>query len=114
MVNTGNLVGISLISQYSECLSVLNSCKDLIPGRNNVEEIPEINGYFGGINRSSLLYPYDTITSFEIYNYVVIDRFMPLSLVRLRTFRLSTWVRRNIEAGWRCHSDVIIVLDEPR
>ena len=50
-----------------------NSCKDLIPGRDNVEEIPEINGYFRGINRGSLLYPYDATTSFVIYNYVVID-----------------------------------------
>ena len=31
-----------------------NCCKDLISGRNNVEEIPEINSYFQGINRGSL------------------------------------------------------------
>ena len=48
-------------------------------------------------------------------------RFMPLSLVRLGTFRLSTWVRCNIEAGvnagargWMEMSlrDVTIVRDE--
>ena len=27
-----------------------NSCKDLLSGRDNVEEIPEINSYFGEIN----------------------------------------------------------------
>ena len=40
--------------------------------------------------------------------YIIAEgfRFMPLSLVRLRTFRLGTWV------SWRCHSDVIIVRDK--
>ena len=41
-----------------------DSCKDLISGSDNLEEIPEINSYFfvgGGINRGSLfLYPNDT------------------------------------------------------
>ena len=31
-----------------------NSCKNLISGRDNVEEIPEINSYFQEINRVSL------------------------------------------------------------
>ena len=48
-------------------------------------------------------------------------RFMPLSLVRLRTFWLSTWVSerqlrqvltRVRAGGWRCHSDVITVRDD--
>ena len=51
-----------------------NSCKDLISGRDNVEEIPEINCYFQGINRGSLLYPNDITTNFVLYNYVVIDK----------------------------------------
>ena len=51
-----------------------NGCKDLISGRDNVEEIPEINTYFQGINRRSLLYPNDTTTNFVLYNYVVIDK----------------------------------------
>ena len=34
-----------------------NCCKDLISRRDNVEEIPEINSYFQGINRGSHLYP---------------------------------------------------------
>ena len=50
-----------------------NSCKDLISGRDNVEEIPETNSYFRVIN-SSLLYPNDTTTNFILYNYVVIDK----------------------------------------
>ena len=49
-----------------------NSCKDLISGRDNVEEIPEINSYFQEINRSSLLYPNDITTNFVLYDYVVI------------------------------------------
>ena len=36
-----------------------NSWKDLISGRDSVEEIPEINSYFQEINRGSLLYPND-------------------------------------------------------
>ena len=36
-----------------------NSCKDLISGRDNMEEIPEINSYFQRINRGPLLYPND-------------------------------------------------------
>ena len=51
-----------------------NSCKDLISGRDNMEEIPEINSYFQRINRGSLLYPYDITTNFLLYNYVVIDK----------------------------------------
>ena len=51
-----------------------NSCKDLISGRDNVEEIPEINSYFRGINRGSLLHPNDITTNFVIYNYVLIDK----------------------------------------
>ena len=32
-----------------------NSCKDIISGRDDVKEIPEINCYFQGINSSSLM-----------------------------------------------------------
>ena len=39
-----------------------------------MEEIPEINSYFQGINRGSLLYPNDIITNFVLFNYVVIDK----------------------------------------
>ena len=51
-----------------------NSCKDLISGKDNVEEIPEINSYFQEINRGSLLYPNDITTNFLLCNYVVIDK----------------------------------------
>ena len=50
------------------------SCKDLISGRDNMEEIPEINSYFQGINRSSILDPNDTATTFIQYNYAVIGK----------------------------------------
>lgn len=52
-----------------------NSCKDLISGsvRDNVEEIPEMNSYFQGINRGSLLYSNDKTINFVLY-YVVIDK----------------------------------------
>ena len=39
-----------------------------------MEEIPEINCYFWGIDRGSLSYPNATITNFGKYNYVVIDK----------------------------------------
>ena len=32
-----------------------NSCKDLISGKDNMEEIPEINSHFQGIKRFSLI-----------------------------------------------------------
>ena len=51
-----------------------NSCKDLISGRDNVEEIPKINSYFREINRGSLLYPNDTTTDLVMCIYVVIDK----------------------------------------
>ena len=51
-----------------------NNCKNLLSGRDKVEEIPEINSYFKGINRGSLLYPNDTTTNFVLYNYVVIGK----------------------------------------
>ena len=51
-----------------------NICKDLISGRDNVEEIPEINSYFQVINRGSLLYPNNITTNFVLYNYVAIDK----------------------------------------
>ena len=39
-----------------------------------MEEMSEINNYFHGINRGSLLYPNDTTINFVIYNYVVMDK----------------------------------------
>ena len=39
-----------------------------------MEEIPEINSYFQGINRGCLLYPNDITANFVLYNYVVVDK----------------------------------------
>ena len=68
-----------------------NRCKDFISGRDNVEEIPEINSYFRRINRGSLLYPNDTTANFVIYHYVVIDQ-----LIKHHSF-LHSVNQRNIE-----------------
>ena len=43
-------------------------CKDFISGRDNVEEVPEINSYFQGINTVSLLYPNDITTVVHVCN----------------------------------------------
>ena len=51
-----------------------NSCKDLISERDNMEDIPEINSYFAGINRGSLFYLNDTTSTFIQYNYAVIGK----------------------------------------
>ena len=48
------------------------SCKALITGAGS--EIPEINSYFQGINRGSLLQPNDITANFILYNYVVINK----------------------------------------
>ena len=45
-----------------------NSCKNLISGGDNMEEILEINSYFQEINRGSLQHPYDTIVNAVLYN----------------------------------------------
>ena len=51
-----------------------NSFKNLISGRHNVEEIPEMNSYFQGNNSGSHLYPNDTTANFVLYNYILIGK----------------------------------------
>ena len=77
-----------------------NSCKDLISGRDNVEEIPEINSCFQGINRGSLLYPIDIITNFVLYNYVVIDKLIKNNsfLHSLKQGKLAMHITLNVLA----------------
>ena len=48
------------------------SCKILVSGRD--DKRPDINTYFQGINRGSLLYPNDVTTNFVLYNYIVINK----------------------------------------
>ena len=48
------------------------SCKSLVSGRYDM--LPDINSYFQGINRGSLLYPNDVTTNLVLYNYIVINK----------------------------------------
>ena len=48
------------------------SCKSLVSGRDDMQ--PDINSYFQGINRGSLLYPNDVTTNLVLYNYIVINK----------------------------------------
>ena len=77
-----------------------NSCKDLISGRDNVEEIPEINSYFQGINRGSLLYPTDITTNFILYNSVLIDKLIKNNsfLHSLKQGKLAMHITLNVLA----------------
>ena len=36
--------------------------------------LPDINSYFQGINRGSLLYPNDVTTNLVLYNYIIINK----------------------------------------
>ena len=45
------------------------SCKSLVSGRDDM--LPDMNSYFQGINRGSLLYPNDVITNLILYNYII-------------------------------------------
>ena len=36
--------------------------------------LPDINNYFQGINRGSLLYPNDVTANLVLYNYIVINK----------------------------------------
>ena len=82
-----------------------SSCKDLISGRDNVEEIPEINCYFRGINRGSHhQYPIDTTTNFVIYNYVVIDKLIKhhhFFLHSLNQRKLAMHITLNVLADYK-------------
>ena len=84
-----------VVSKKIKC----NSCKDLISGRDNVEEIPEINSYFRGINRGSLLYPNNTTTNFVTYNYVVIDKLIKL-LHSVNRRKLAMHITLNVLADY--------------
>ena len=48
------------------------SCKSLVSGRDDM--LPDINSYFQGINRGSLLYPNDVTTNLVLYNYIIINK----------------------------------------
>ena len=48
------------------------SCKSLVSGRDDM--LPDINSYFQGINRGSLLYPNDITINLVLYNYIVINK----------------------------------------
>ena len=48
------------------------SCKSLVSGRDDM--LPDINSYFQGINRGSLLYPNDITTNLVLYNYIIINK----------------------------------------
>ena len=43
--------------------------KSLVSGRDDL--LFDINSYFQGINRGSLLYPNEVTTNLELYNYIV-------------------------------------------
>ena len=66
-----------------------NSSEDLISVRDNVEEKPQINNYFQGINRGSLLYLNDTTINSILYNYVVIGTLIKIVISFIRLIKGS-------------------------
>lgn len=77
-----------------------NSCKNLISGREAVEEIAELNSYFQGINRGSLLYPNDITNNFVLYNYIVINKLTKCDsfLHSIHQRKLAMYITLNILA----------------
>ena len=76
-----------------------DSCKSLVSGRDDM--LPDINSYFQGINRDSLLYPNDVTTNFVLYNYIVINKLIknPFFLHSMNLRKLSMYITLDVLAN---------------
>ena len=63
--------------------------------------LPDINSYFQGINRGSLLYPNDITTNIVLYNYIVIYKLVknPSFLHSLNQRKLSMYIILDVLAN---------------
>ena len=75
------------------------SCKSLVSGRDDM--LPDINRYFQGINRGSLLYPNDVTTNLVLYNYIVINKLVknPSFLHSMNQRKLSMYMTLGVLAN---------------
>ena len=75
------------------------SCKSLVSGRDDM--LPDINSYFQGINRGSLLYPNDVTTNLVLYNFIVINKLVknPSFLHSINQRKLSMFITLDILAN---------------
>ena len=62
---------------------------------------PDINSYFQGINRGSLLYPNDVTTNLVLYNYIVINELVknPSFLHSMNQRKLSMYITMDVLAN---------------
>ena len=75
------------------------SCKSLVSGRDDM--LPDINNYFQGINRGSLLYPNDVTTNLVLYNYIIINKLVknPSFLHSINQRKLSMYITLEVLAN---------------
>ena len=75
------------------------SCKSLVSGRDDM--LPDINSYFQGINRGSLLYPNDVTTNLVLYNYIIINKLVknPSFLHSINQRKLSMYITLDVLAN---------------
>ena len=72
-----------------------HSCKSLVSGRDDM--LPDINSYFQGINRGSLLYP-NNVTNLVLYNYIIINKLVknPSFLHSINQRKLSMYITLDV------------------
>ena len=75
------------------------SCKSLVSGRDDM--LPDIDSYFQGINRGSLLDPNDVTTNLDLYNYIVINKLVknPSFLHSMNQRKLSMYITLDVLAN---------------
>ena len=75
------------------------SWKSLVSGRDDM--LPDINSYFQGINRGSLLYPNDVTTNLLLCNYIVINKLVknPFFLHSMNQRKLSMYITLDVLAN---------------
>ena len=75
------------------------SCKSLVSGKDDM--LPDINSYFQGITRGSLLYPNDVTTNLVLYNYIVINKLVknPSFLHSMNQRKLSMYMTLGVLAN---------------
>ena len=91
-----NLVGYWCFAVFKKMKCY--SCKNFESGRDDM--LPDINSYFQGINRDSLLYPNDVTTNLVLYNYIVINKLVknPSFLHSMNQRKLSMYITLDIFA----------------
>ena len=57
---------------------ICNSCKNLVSVKDNEDKMPEINSYFQGFNRGSLLY----LLNNKVIKKIVFNQFFTIKIIQ--------------------------------